>query len=269
MPDVYAMINEVDEAVIERVAMAMDSSAADPQHREIVHRYLGDISLTGEERVIEIGCGTGAIGRLMAGAIAFGEYVGTDPSPALIERARAHPDNVAAMRFECADGGEQPFADDEFDVAVLHRVLSHVPDQESVVREAVRLLKPGGWLAVCDGDYSTTTLALGRADPLECCVEAFLQSFVNDAWVVRRLGLLAAEAGIIDTVQLSHGFVQVRDADYMLSIVARGADALLGAGLVGPELAESLKAEAERRVEHGTFFGHVAYGSLVGRKPQP
>jgi hypothetical protein len=122
-------------------------------------------------------------------------------------------------------------------------------------------------LAVFDGDYATTTLAIGTADPLQCCVEAFTRAFVNEPWVVRRLSKLAAEAGIVDTHVRSYGFVQVRDADYMLSIVDRGADTLLADGLIGADLAKELKAEARRRVLDDSFFGHVAYGSLTGCKP--
>jgi hypothetical protein len=58
----------------------------------------------------------------------------------------------------------------------------------------------------------------------------------------------------------------VHDADYMLSIVERGADTLTAAGRIGPELADALKSEARRRVDTGDFFGHVAYGSLTATK---
>lgn len=55
--------------------------------------------------------------------------------------------------------------------------------------------------------------------------------------------------------------------DYMISIVDRGADTLAGDGLIGAELAAALKSEARRRVDDATFFGHVAYGSLVAHRP--
>jgi hypothetical protein len=45
----------------------------------------------------------------------------------------------------------------------------------------------------------------------------------------------------------------------------RGADALAAAGRIGPELAAAL-AEARRRVDANSFFGHVAYASLTARK---
>jgi hypothetical protein len=61
----------------------------------------------------------------------------------------------------------------------------------------------------------------------------------------------------------SYGFVQVREADDMLSIVDRGADTLLADGVVDAQLATELEAEARRRVLDGRVFGHVAYGSLT------
>ena len=47
---------------------------------------------------------------------------------------------------------------------------------------------------------------------------------------------------------------------YMLSVIDRGADILSASGRIGSDLTAALKAEARRRVEAGTFFGHIAYG---------
>ena len=54
----------------------------------------------------------------------------------------------------------------------------------------------------------------------------------------------------------------------MLSIVDRGADVLRARGEIGEETAAALEAEARRRVGAGTFFGHIAYASLVASKPR-
>jgi hypothetical protein len=53
----------------------------------------------------------------------------------------------------------------------------------------------------------------------------------------------------------------------MLTVVDRGADILQTAGQISPEAAAALKAEARRRAKAGAFFGHIAYASLVARKP--
>jgi hypothetical protein len=53
----------------------------------------------------------------------------------------------------------------------------------------------------------------------------------------------------------------------MLTIIDRGADMLRAANIIGEPLAVALKEEARRRVAAGTFFGHIAYGSVIARKP--
>ena len=121
--------------------------------------------------------------------------------------------------------------------------------------------------AVFDGDYATITLATGEHDPLQVCVAAMVSAFVNDPWVVRRLPAMVERAGFVDARLASHGFAQVADADYMVSIADRGAGRLAANGRIGRALADALKAEARRRLMDGSFFGHIAYASLITRKP--
>lgn len=52
--------------MVAQVADAMEVSAADPQHREMVAAYLADLELADDASVLEIGCGTGAIARELA-----------------------------------------------------------------------------------------------------------------------------------------------------------------------------------------------------------
>ncbi len=53
----------------------------------------------------------------------------------------------------------------------------------------------------------------------------------------------------------------------MLTVVDRSIEKLHASGRIGDETAAALKAEARRRVEAGTFVGHMAYVSLAARKP--
>jgi SAM-dependent methyltransferase len=267
MPDVYSVITTVDAAVVAQVADAMEVSAADPQHRAMVASYLADLELADAASVLEIGCGTGAIARELAAWPGVGEVLGVDPSPILLDRARELSEGIENVSFQEGDGRRLSLPDATFDAVVLHRVLSHVPGPEEVLAEAFRVLRPGGRLAVFDGDYATITLATGDVDPLETCVAAFRPAYITDPWVVRRLPALVRAAGFAPGRLRSHGYVQVDDPDYMLSIADRGADTLAAAGTIGRELADALKTEARRRVAAHAFFGHVAYASLTARKP--
>jgi arsenite methyltransferase len=82
---------------------------------------------------------------------------GIDASPYLIERARALSSGAPNLTFEVGDGKALASKEASFDVVVLHTVLTHVPGPEAVLAEAQRVLRPGGWLGVCDGGFSTAT----------------------------------------------------------------------------------------------------------------
>ena len=192
MPDVYATIADADPALVARLADALEIRAADPQQRAMRDAYLADVPFPPEARVLEVGCGTGAVSRALAGRPGIADVVGVDPSPILLERARDLAAGLSNLSFQEADGRALPFADGAFDTVVFHTTLCHVPDPERALAEAQRVLRPGGWLAVFDGDYATLTLALGDADPLQACAEAIKAGIVHDRWLVRRLPALVA-----------------------------------------------------------------------------
>jgi SAM-dependent methyltransferase len=171
------------------------------------------------------------------------------------------------VSFEEGDGRALRFADGDFDVVVCHTVLCHVPEPERVLAEAFRVLRPGGTLAICDGDYATTTVALGEADPLQDCIEAVKAGFLNDPWLVRRLPALLGSVGFELRGSRSHGYLQTDQPEYMLTLVDRGADALAAWGRIGPALCASLKAEARRRAEADEFYGFIGFVSFIAWKP--
>jgi SAM-dependent methyltransferase len=267
MPDLYTELARLDAATQERIAAVLEKRGADPQQREMRCAFLGDVPFPPRARVLEVGCGTGVLTRTLGRRPEVGEVVGVDPVPHLLARARSLAADLPKVSFQEADGRSLPFADSSFDVAVFDSVLSHLPCPERGLAEAGRVLRPGGWLAVFDGDYATTTVALGDDDPLQACVAATLACSVHDPWVVRRLPALVRGGGFDVQRSRSYGFVETTEGGYMLTLIDRGADSLRQAGTIGDELAAALKTEARRRVEAGTFFGHIAYGSLTARRP--
>ena len=106
-----------------------------------------------------------------------------------------------------------------------------------------------------------------RSTRLARSVTAALRRLVHDPWLVRGLGTLVSVAGFIGLDLESHGYVETPAATYMPTIVAYGADVLVAAGQLGQEAAEALKSESHRRIQAGTFFGHIAYASLLATRP--
>jgi SAM-dependent methyltransferase len=236
----------------------------------MLNAYLTDAALPQGARLLEVGCGTGAVSRVLATWPGVRETIGVDPSPVFVAKARELAAGLTALVFEEADGRSLPFGGDTdtFDAVVFHTTLCHVPGPDVMLHEAVRVLRPGGCVAVFEGDYATGTLATRAGDPLDACAEAFREHFVHDPWLVRRLPALLRAAGVQLQSVRSYGYVEAPTPGFMLpSWVDLGADALAASGRIGPDMAAALKAEARRRIAGGEYFGHVAYMSLVARKP--
>ena len=267
MPDVYLTINEADPALLAQIAQGLEVRAALPQQVEILETYLGDIEFPDGAHVLDVGCGTGAQSRTLIKQSGVREVVGADQAKFLIERARELGAGFDGLTFVEAPGDDLPFEPGSFDVVVAHTVLTHVGDPAAVLAELFRVLRPGGTLAICDGDFSTMSAAIGDRDPLQACAESFLEHSVNDAWLMRRLPRLVREAGFATGRARSYNFVETEDPATTVNWFARGADGLVKEGRIGPELAEALKAEIERRVAAGIYFGCMKYDSLICRKP--
>jgi ubiquinone/menaquinone biosynthesis C-methylase UbiE len=267
VPDVWATFAELESSVQERLAGVLETRGADPQQQAMRRVFLSSIEFPTGAHVLEVGCGTGVLTRVLAGWPDVKAVVGIDPAASLIREAQRLASNLANVTFQEADGRSLPFGDDAFDVVVFDSTLSHVPGPERALAESHRVLRPGGSLAVFDGDYATTTVALGDHDPLQTCVAAMMANSVNDRWLMRRLPSLIRASGFEGADFRSHGYVETGGGAYMLSVIDRGADILNSSGTIGEATAAALKSEARRRVEAGTFFGHIAYAGLTTRKP--
>jgi 27-O-demethylrifamycin SV methyltransferase len=113
-------------------------------------------------KVLDIGCGTG--GPAICLAQEFGcRVVGISTSRVGVERARRRAMDAGLngnASFHVADGTATGFADQAFDLVWIMETSHLIPDKQRLLRESVRLLPPGGKLALCD-------IVLGRETPLD------------------------------------------------------------------------------------------------------
>jgi ubiquinone/menaquinone biosynthesis C-methylase UbiE len=266
MPDVWSMVGELDATTQERLADVLETRGGDPQQQAMRRSFLADIAFPPRAHVLEVGCGTGVLTRALARWSGVNAVVGVDSAPSLLDKARELAADLPNVVFQEDDGRSLPFEAGAFDVTIFDSTLSHVAQPEGALAQAFRVLRPAGWLGIFDGDYATTTVALGDDDLLQARVDAMLANSVHDRWLVRGLPALVRGCGFELVSFQSHGFMETAGG-YMVTIIDRGADILSGLGQIDEAMATALKAEARRRLEAGTFFGHIAYASLVARKP--
>jgi SAM-dependent methyltransferase len=119
------------------------------------------------DHVLDIGCGTGVSLAGLARIVApTGSVTGLDHAPALLDEAKQHvnEDGVGAMvRFDVGDAHALPYVDASFDAAHISRVLIHLTDPALALREACRVVRPGGWIVAIEPDFDG--LRVDHADP--------------------------------------------------------------------------------------------------------
>lgn len=196
------------EAYGPEMVEAIDLMSAGIYEQRFASHWLGKMPdvvkrLEGGGRVLDVGCGSGRVGRTIARAFPKCEVVGLDPDQASIERARAAAGGAERVRFVAAststfDGGEG------FDLITACDCIHDLAAPARVVGEMKRLLKPGGTLFVVEprvGDTvadnsnaigtmyygfslfhcMTQSLAAGGAGLGACMGPARMRSLLNEA----------------------------------------------------------------------------------------
>ncbi len=100
-------------------------------------------------RVLETACGTGIVTERLLGRIAGqGTIVATDLNEPMLAHAAAKLPGRPGLEWRPADATRLPFDDGSFDALVCQFGLMFFPDKLAAIREALRVLKPGGQLLV-------------------------------------------------------------------------------------------------------------------------
>src|SRR5918995_4416076 len=121
---------------------------------ESVHRQLVDQArIQPEQRVLEIGCGTGNLAILIKRLHPDAEVVGMDPDPKALARAQRKAGQMAlSMQLDRGFAEELPYPDASFDRVLSALMFHHLgpEEKERTLEEARRVLKPGGSLHLLD-----------------------------------------------------------------------------------------------------------------------
>lgn len=143
-------------------------------------RILDNLPWRGDEKVLDVGCGRGLLLIGAAKRLKSGRATGVDTwsqddlsgNSADAARANARAEGVAEkIKIETADARKLPFPDGSFDTVLSSVAIHNIPnseEREKALVEIVRVLRPGGRLAILDifhtGEYAKVLQKLGLAE---------------------------------------------------------------------------------------------------------
>ncbi|HMB56894.1 MAG TPA: methyltransferase domain-containing protein [Arenimonas sp.] len=185
-----------DESMVRN--LAHQAEAIWPQEQHLFDRY----GLSGELRILDLGCGTGEITRRLAARYPQAQLLGIDILESnLVFARRDSRDLGARVDYQQGDAFALNCTSARFDLVVCRHMSQAVPDFPQVLAEISRVLKPGGWLHLLSEDYGMLHMPVGKHDPDRFWNEnavAFLQGIHCDGRIGRHSPALLSAAGYHD-----------------------------------------------------------------------
>jgi len=203
-PAQRAMRSSVVAAVYQRgwrnglnVAMGLRGPSAEQERRDAVRA----LELGGEQRVLDVACGPGNFTHVFAAALTGdGLAIGLDASAPMLARAVAEH-VVPRVAYLRADARRMPFSDSSFDAVCCYAALYLVPEPFTVLVEMLRVLAPGGRIALMTSYRGTWEPQ--RAARTVLGWASGVRMFDRDELT----GVLRA-SGLVDIQQQLHGVAQ-------------------------------------------------------------
>jgi ubiquinone/menaquinone biosynthesis C-methylase UbiE len=168
-------------------------------HQEVLDRLLQLAQLQNGDSVLDVGTGTGWVAIQCALEMGGGQIIGVDVTPEMLAQAALNAKNVGVkerIQFALASAMSLSYPDNQFDVVLSSLALHHTTVSHSL-DEMVRVLKPGGHMAIADmgappawrsPPISWLMLLLARAYKLtgnptaKSDAEAFQQTYTAEEW---------------------------------------------------------------------------------------
>jgi SAM-dependent methyltransferase len=119
--------------------------------RPLAYEFARAADVAAGERVVDVGCGTGALTSVLAELVGPELIAAADPSEPFVEECRAR---VPGADVRVGPAEALPFGDETFDCALAQLVFHFVSDQAAGVAEMARVTRPGGRVAACVWDFT-------------------------------------------------------------------------------------------------------------------
>jgi len=267
-PDPWRDVDAQPDPV--QLATSLELRARTASHARLRRRFLRFVPIRPGDVVLEVGCGTGAVTRDLAGLVGRrGSVVGVDPSRVILGEARKLSRGVGGGRITLrqADGAHLPFADGRFDVALAITVILHVADPLRVVREMARVVRRGGAVGLQDQDFGLVAVTHPDRALTELILKEVASRIYAEPYSGRRLPGLLRDAGLERVRLLTDVYQDTTLEPWTKTFLERRAEHAVKFGIVDASTAQRWLDGFSGLVAQGAFVLTMNYYGAVGVTP--
>jgi len=201
----YATVDD-HEPVSDRLIGNLDFWESLPSIQQMRSTMVTALAPIAGDRICDIGCGTGTELIRLAQIIGHeGRAVGVDASNLMCDETRRRAiDAGVEIDVMSADGRQTGLADRDFDGVRIERVIQHVGDAAGFLREALRIVRPGGRIVVADTDWGSLMIHPGEGSLVNRLKNAILDRPMGDPLAGRTLHGAMLAAGLVDVQSRIH-----------------------------------------------------------------
>jgi ubiquinone/menaquinone biosynthesis C-methylase UbiE len=270
--DPFRITDKLEDPLLEVMVSRLEVRGKHWFFQKVLRDYLDAMDIDSAETVLDMGCGTGVAARTIARRAFFsGRVTGIDLSPYLVEAARRLADEErlgGRVEFYSGDTRELDIPDGRFDAVVAHTLVSHVEEALTVLKEAGRIVKPGGLIAIFDGDFASMTFALDDPAQSKKYDEALVNALVTSPQVMRQMPRLIQQAELEMIRMFPYIMAEVGKGDFWLSGIDAYEKLAPKSGMMTEEEATSWANALHKASDRGVFFGASNYYTYIARRPE-
>lgn len=254
-------------------ADGMEDRAREPSSAAMFDALVRPLLGPGVRRILEVGCGTGALAARMARACPGATLFALDKSPTMLAvarslRAEEGVNGIEFLEWDVTDEASFPAGSEPFDLIVSSVMLPYLSDEQTdglVARLAARLA-PGGVMAFVEQDLGTVSVAHPQPEIWWKVKRAPIPN-ENKRLIAMNLRPVLRDCGLEMLPRATFPWTDDHYGPYMRRLQQRTAADLVAAGILSTDEEKAWLDGLESLAASGDFHYGLVYHRIAGRKP--
>ena len=266
----WSETSQIDSNKAKEMAEYFESRSQYKDQKKINHALKDLLNLKNGDKILDVGCGTGILTRLIASSLfPKGFITGIDISNHFVALARNYIQDLnynSIINFDVGDAENLPYPDGYFDTAFATRLLLYVHNPQQTVKEMKRVVKEKGRIVLADWDYDTLVVDHSNRLLTRKIIHWRTDNKDGNNWSGRQLYRLLKEQDLEEIIITPVITIAIDENNSLTKSIFNAATGALEAAIITVNQYETWISELKRKLQEGKFFASIVYFLAKGIK---